>query len=215
MQSLLLAMMSLSMNERILQKLPQPERIYSSFDEIVSDEPEAAAIYTTEFINSLTPSGMPKHRLRLKVGSMIMLLRNINRSQGLCNGTRLQVINMHTNFIEAKVIIGFTAGNIVFIPRLPLTTSDYTLPFTLKRTQFPIRLSYIMTIEKSQGQSFQKVGVFLPEPVFSHGQLYVAFSRARSFQDVKLQIVPGATQGDCSGKKYTRNVVYNQVLSIN
>ena len=84
---------SLIMNETILRKLDQPEMTYNRFDQIVSDEPEAAAIYTPEFINSLTPSGMPKHFLRLKVGSIIMLLRNINRAQGLSNGTRLQVIN--------------------------------------------------------------------------------------------------------------------------
>ena len=56
-----------------------------------------------------------------------------------------------------------------------------------------------MTIEKSQGQSCEKVCVFLPEPVFSHGQLYVAFPRARSLDDIKVSIIEGATRGS-SGK---------------
>ena len=68
--------------------------------------------------------------------------------------------------------------------------------------------------ETSQGQSFEKVGVFLPEPVFSHGQLYVAFSKARSFDDIKVSIIEGATQGSSGKKLYTRNVVYPQVLNI-
>ena len=134
---------------------------------------------------------MPQHRLALKVGAIIMSLRNLNRSQGLCNGSRLRVLKMFTNFIEADILIGFAAGNKVFIPNIPLVPSDTNLPSKLKRTQIPIRLAYAMTIEKSQGQSFEKVGVFLPEPVFSHGQ---HLSRARSFDDIKVSIIEGATQ---------------------
>ena len=79
-----------------------------------------------------------------------MLLRNLKRLQGLCNGTRLRVLKMFTNFIEAEILIGFAAGNKVFIPNIPLSPSDTNLPFKLERTQIPIRLAYAMTIEKSQ-----------------------------------------------------------------
>ena len=153
---------------------------------------------------------MPQHLLALKVGAIIMLLRNLNRSQGLFNGTMLRVLKMFTNFIEAEILIYFAAGNKVF------QTYHFrpNLPFKLKWTQIPIRLAYTMTIEISQGQSFEKVDEFLPEPFFSHGQLYVAFARARSFDDIKVSIIEGETQGSSGKKLYIRNVVYPRVLNI-
>jgi hypothetical protein len=69
-----------------------------------------------------------------------------------------------------------------------------------------------MTINKAQGQTFDKVGLYLHEPVFSHGQLYVAFSRARSFGSISVEIVPKATQGVYNGQHVTTNVVFSEVL---
>jgi hypothetical protein len=66
-------------------------------------------------------------------------------------------------------LTGSNAGNIVFIPRIDLT-SDSDLPFLMKRKQFPVKLALAMTINKSQGQTLDKVGIHLPNPVFSHGQ---------------------------------------------
>src|ERR1700679_2247389 len=74
------------------------------------------------------------------------------------------------------------------IYRIELTPSDDNLPFQLSRRQFLIRLAYAMTINKSQGQTFDKVGLFLPKPVFSHGQLYVAFSRVRAKENIKVKL---------------------------
>ena len=85
------------------------------------------------------------------------------------------------NAIDAEIVNGQHAGKRIFIPRIPLCPSeDITLPFKFKRKQFPIRLSFAMTINKAQGQTIPNVGIYLPEPVFSHGQLYIALSRAVS-----------------------------------
>ena len=86
------------------------------------------------------------------------------------------------------------------------------LPFVLQRRQFPVRLAYSMTINKAQGQTFDKLGIHLPAPVFSHGQLYVAFSRAKAFKDIHVNICETTTQGRRNNKYITQNVVYPEVL---
>ena len=91
-------------------------------------------------------------RLALKVGAIIMLLRNLDRSQGLCNGTRRRVLKMFTNFIEAEILTGFVAGNKVFIPNIPLSPADTNLPSQLKRTQIPIRLALCYDNRKISGE---------------------------------------------------------------
>ena len=150
---------------------------------------------------------MPPHELKLKRGCVVMLLRNLNTNKGLCNGTRLIVNNDHEHCIEAEVITGFHQGDQVIIPKMPLQNSDTNLPFTLLRLQYPLRLAFSMTINKAQGQTFEKVGLYLENPVFAHGQLYVALSRARAFENIFLKIIDGLNQGKHQRRSYTKNVV--------
>ena len=72
-------------------------------------------------------------------------------------------------------------------------------------------MAYAMTINKAQGQTLKHVGVFLPEPVFGHGQLYVALSRATSRKNLVVLVSNGRKfQGDDS--VYAKNIVYKDVL---
>uniref|UniRef100_A0AAG5CX79 DNA helicase Pif1-like 2B domain-containing protein n=1 Tax=Anopheles atroparvus TaxID=41427 RepID=A0AAG5CX79_ANOAO len=152
------------------QCLPQAF-IFMSIDSVTN--PEEVTNYPSEFLNSLDLPGMPPHNLRLKIGSVIIMLRNLNQPQ-LCNGTRLVVKQLKNNVIQATILKGKYMGKEVLIPRIPLISTD--LPFEFKRIQFPVRLAFAMTINKSQGQSLEVCGINLEFSCFSHGQLYVACS---------------------------------------
>ena len=74
------------------------------------------------------------------------------------------------------------------MPQIALIPSDTRFPFAFQRKQFPIIPSFAMTINKSQGQSFNFVGVDLEDQVFSHGQLYVAVSRCKSVETLLFHV---------------------------
>ncbi len=94
----------------------------------------------------------------------------------------------------------------VFIPRIDIVKKDYHVPFTLQRHQFPVVLCYSMTINKAQGQTISKVGVLLERSCFGHGQLYVALSRVRRMDDLRVEIIPDECQGaNDSGEVFAYN----------
>lgn len=160
-----------------------------------------------EYLNSLTPSGFPPHKLQLKIGIVVMLLRNLkgDRKQSLRNGTRLLIRSIGSRVIECEILTGPSEGNRIFLPRIPMHLKESEFPFTLIRRQFPVKPCFAMTINKSQGQTLSMAGLLLPAPVFSHGQLYVALSRVRTKDSIFIYV-----GHDPNG--VTHNIVYHSVL---
>ncbi|GJX53050.1 ATP-dependent DNA helicase PIF1-like protein [Tanacetum coccineum] len=139
-------------NERIMGLIPGEERVYESSDSVCLADDDTnfdESIYTTDFLNDIKMSELPKHAIKLKIGTPVMLMRNIDQKAGLCNGTRLQVLRMGINVIEGKIISGGNVGKICVIPRMVITPTDTKMPFKLNRRQFPIQVYFGMTINKS------------------------------------------------------------------
>jgi hypothetical protein len=192
------------LNQMILDRFPGEQSVLISADKVNGRESNE---YPTEYLHSLRASGLPLSHLALKPGCPIMLLRNIDPSNGLCNGTRMVLLDIRPRVLKCRILGGDHAGKVVFIPRITLEPSDGNLPIDLSRRQFPVRLAFVMTINKSQGQSIVNVGIDLRTPVFSHGQLYVALSRCTSPDRIKV-LFP-----EHSDTNRTVNIVYPEVLT--
>ncbi|XP_076952921.1 uncharacterized protein LOC143626859 [Bidens hawaiensis] len=115
-------------NDSLLKFFPGDEVEYLSSDTVCSSEyingTVDAALYSPKLLNGLRISGLPNHKLVIKVGVPVMLLRNLNQKEGLCNDTRLQIISLGTRVVKAKIVSGTNFGHTVLIHRSPLTPTD-------------------------------------------------------------------------------------------
>jgi len=125
----------------------------------VSEEDGMHHAYSAEFLQQLNAGRLPPALLCLKVGSPVILLRNLDPGEELCNGTRMVVLNVRRKMLQCRIISKDRRfkGKVVLIPRIRLSPNAETLPVPLKRLQFPVRLVFAMTINKSQGQSVEYV----------------------------------------------------------
>uniref|UniRef100_A0A183CJY4 ATP-dependent DNA helicase n=1 Tax=Globodera pallida TaxID=36090 RepID=A0A183CJY4_GLOPA len=185
----------------------QSERVYISVDTVDPDSPmDVLALNVAErYIENIygkTPSGMPEHILELKVGAVMMVIKNISVAHGLCNGTRVQIIALGDNIITCRYIQGPRSGTefkmyrhrFRFGGRGREATRHGAVKWT--RLQFPLRPGFVITTHKAQGQTLARVGVHLSSSqCFAHGQFYVAMSRVRTSDDIR--VLTSARSANC------------------
>lgn len=192
------------LNGLILEGIEGRTEMFTSIDRIDEENEEHV---TADVLNTFDFSGFPQHTLKLKVGCMVVLLRNLNLASGLCNGTRLLITAISAHALQCLFVNGAKSGLSLSLPMMALHhPGNEAAPISFYRFQFPISLAFALTINKSQGQTLNNVCLVLPSPVFAHGQLYVGLSRCTSAENT-LVVVAEAEQELC-----TTNVVYQPVL---
>ncbi|KAG3197353.1 hypothetical protein PC128_g6899 [Phytophthora cactorum] len=165
-----------------------------------------------EVLHTVNINGIPPHKLTLKKGAPIMMMRNLNPDLGLCNRTHLPIVELKPHVIHATIMTGERQGQHVLIPRIAFISDGEAreFPFRLRRKQFPVQPDFAMTINKAQGQTVQNLGLYLSTPCFSHGQLNVTLSRVTSRSKFKALIeYPQLEKED---GVYTDKIVYRQIF---
>ncbi|XP_058805595.1 uncharacterized protein LOC131672409 [Phymastichus coffea] len=184
------------------------EHIYTAIDSTDGcDNGKFDEVLLPEYLNSLNPSSLPPYELRLRKNCIVTLIRNISIHEGLCNGTRLRILDFSHHLLKCQVLTGDKSNDIIFLNRISLfCTNEY--PFSFKRRQFPVKLAFAMTINKAQGQTFDNIAIDLRRDVFNHGQLYVAMSRVRSWDTIKI-FLGSHRQNSFKVKNYVYKELYS------
>lgn len=199
-----------AINETLLDRMNSDIKIYYSADNIIHEsgaDDQNDLLLTPEFLRSIKSTSLPPGELRIKVGCPLILMRNLSPSHGLCNGSRMIVVGMSERVLQVHLIGGDYNGQLALIPRISLIpTSTPNFTFKIRRRQFPVHLAFAMTINRAQGQSVKYVGLDLCVSVFTHGQLYVVFSRVVARQNIKV-LLP-----EDNLHSMTNNVVYKEAL---
>ena len=185
-------------NEKIVDMLESLE--YTSYSsDTATDE---CLEMSEEVLNTFEVPGLPSHELRLKENMPVMLMRNMSRKKKLCNGTRLIVKKLTGSLLYTT---NPKTKEEVILPRFELESDIKKVGILFKRRQFPVAPAFSITANKAQGQTIPgKVAIYLWDDCFSHGQLYVASSRATHPSRLRYYIKNSVVG--------TRNVVLQQVL---
>jgi ATP-dependent DNA helicase PIF1 len=199
-------------NNEMIDMLPGDEFESVSIDFCMNDDDNR--FYDSDTLNQQEVSGLPPHRLRLKKNACVILIRSLMPKKGFCNGKRCLVKGISNNLLILTPLD--SNGPDILVPRLPMECTDSKLGIPFIRRQYPILLAYYLTINRSQGQTLDVVGVELPTSVFMHGQIYVSYGRTGD--PVELHIF--ANQDEFhdiqdhlqAGKTYVKNVVWPELL---
>ena len=144
---------------------------------------------TQELMRYCDKGDVPAHELKLKVGDLCILMRNLDKTEGLTNNQRVIVRGFQNRSIAISIANDPTA-TIHHIERHKFRTNIPGTAFEMVRKQFPMKLAYAFTVHKAQGQELQAVLLDTIAQTFAHGQLYVALSRTRSRDGIGVFLGP-------------------------
>lgn len=113
-------------NKHLLELLPGETHTYLSQDSNVYGDgvDDYESSLPVEYLNSINMLCLPKHELELKVGYVVMLMRNLNQITGLCNGTRMLLTKCNKNSVECEILTGSHVGTKHLIPRIEMQPTD-------------------------------------------------------------------------------------------
>jgi hypothetical protein len=152
------------------------------------------------------------------MGDIHLVTRAIN-GLGLANNSRVRVTNVHTHSVKV-ITMGDNEGQTVTIPHITFKLRmPYGKSYQLTRRQFPLRLAYAMTYNRSQSHTLPKVLLDITSPPFSHGQLYIALSHVGDYNNIRFYVTEDQLMQSnisCTGFMPTvNNIVYEDVLALN
>ena len=137
----------------------------------------------------------------------MILLSNLNPAKGLCNSSRLRHLQVSFSVLLCEIIEGRHRSQKVLISKITHHCNDSHLPFTLCERLFPVIGAIAMTMSKLQGQPYDRIGIYLRNEVFSHGQLYVALSCGRHPANINVANDNNEVVGT------VKNFVYHEVFT--
>jgi hypothetical protein len=158
-----------------------------------NDDAIAKQHATLEYMQGCVQSGVPSATVTLKKGCVVILVRNLLSTEGLVNGTKLVVLSdppgeedPYLNILHVETVPPPGGGQEPTQHWLPRFCFELFTPGGLKfiRRQFPVRLAYSLTGQKSQGQTILRCVADVRKPPFAHGVSYVQASRCTDFNSL-------------------------------
>lgn len=198
-----------TMNRQCLNTMNGYSYVFDSMDNVRKlryNEP-SKQFHSLNYFNPILPNDFPAAQIDLKLGAPIVLKR---WHKDLQPGTRLVVMQCLGNrAIRAMVVSGPMMNQTREISRMKHVVRLNNQNLEFRRYQLPVSLCFAMTVHKAQGLNFTNVGLALSQPVFSHGQLYMAVSRVTDLEQMKIHVYNSKKQN----YEKVPNVVCRQVLT--
>ncbi|KAE8223321.1 hypothetical protein CF326_g8209 [Tilletia indica] len=198
-------------NKNVLDSLPGRPAAYTSFDHLKGEDSLAeddVPLASPEVLHELLASGIPAHEIELKVGAMILIMRNLSAEKGLVKNAKAVVLKTSARVVVIRLL---ETRQSFTLPRITFEFQPTGFPFTVVRKQIPVRLAYALTFNGCQGATLDRAVVDGRLPIFAHGQRYASVSRCRNSVDC-LALLPGET-AEAPTPAIVNNIVYPELVA--